>query len=201
MIKVITTRDKIKDVARGWYENFRQEIHGTSSSPAKDIKDIYVKLLALDLEMCPEEEITSIMGNDKWTKLICDNCEKEVDDVVEIDDDPDEEYKAPTFCFDCIKEAYGEVVEKENRGDAYYLRARALAAQRDAEREANKRKPVRAAPSENKDKPPLLVIDPEGHITLGIDVPYDPTMSALAFYFKSRLFSHHILFAQLTIKL
>ncbi len=99
-MKIITTRDLIKNVATRWYNQyFGAEFRGSR-------KDVFDRLNNLDTDTCSARDVDNIIGNDDWTELKCENCNKIFGAVIEIDTDNTGEDGAAKFCFNCIKEAY-----------------------------------------------------------------------------------------------
>lgn len=95
-MKVITLRDRIRRVPERWknqYEPFEQH------SPDK--LEIYNKLLLLDLDTCFTSDIKNIIGNNSWTRLDCDECQREVDWLVRLGEAPDYESRTACICKDC----------------------------------------------------------------------------------------------------
>ena len=74
-MKRITTRDEIKTVAERWKNSYKCEDQWYGP---KDSEEKYKKLLALNVETAIPDDINDIIGNYAWTRLICNECEKEV---------------------------------------------------------------------------------------------------------------------------
>lgn len=98
-MKKITRRDVIRRVVDSW-EN--QYCHCKEGDWKLTVLD---KLAELDLETVDRTVIDEIIGNDSWTKLSCNQCEKDVEELVHLGDEPD--YDSITFyiCKDCLQMA------------------------------------------------------------------------------------------------
>ena len=97
-IRIITKRDRIKDVSRRW---------DLADYPGEDKKQIGDALRRLDLDTVSEDIVTAIIGNDSWTSQRCYSCRKPHDRIVV--------FKANSsfgivggpvlICEDCVREA------------------------------------------------------------------------------------------------
>lgn len=65
--------------------------------------DILSQLQALDV--MTESDAKRIIGNDSWTSLRCNECEQEVNAVVQLGEEPDYESRTACICFDCLEKA------------------------------------------------------------------------------------------------
>lgn len=99
-MKLITKRDVIKQVAERW-----QNQYTPFSSHSYDKYNTYKKLLALDLDTATEDDVEKIIGNRSWTRLSCEQCDKEVDTLVQVGQEPDYESRTASLCLDCIRAA------------------------------------------------------------------------------------------------
>jgi hypothetical protein len=92
----ITKRDKILSVADRWREQY-----------PKEKEDVYKKLKSLNLETASEKEVSDIIGNDSWTNIMCDECEKDVGAVYHL-----ECYEQNIrICLWCLKRAVADYKE------------------------------------------------------------------------------------------
>lgn len=78
-MELVTERSRIKTVAERWDAmygpNFRTFGDGISS------KTISEKLHALNLPKVSANTVNKIIGDDSWTRLVCDECRKPVTKV------------------------------------------------------------------------------------------------------------------------
>lgn len=105
-MKIVYTRSKIREVADRWKKQyFRTNKQGNSywemiaqyvfdekgkrSVEASSSLIIYEQLLLLDPETATKSDVERIIGNNSWTQIRCDICEKNVT-------------KAVIFCKDCV---------------------------------------------------------------------------------------------------
>ncbi len=112
-MRIITKREKIKTVACRWYKAYSHMI----DSPYDSAKKMVFNFLSmLDLNIATEEQITSIIGNDSWTRLKCDECNKPVDAIIEVGEPMDIESSTARICFNCLRKAY-DLTLKEGQND------------------------------------------------------------------------------------
>lgn len=93
-MKLITERDKIIGVSKAWDATYASGSYGDDKLVIGD------RLRALKLKSATAADIKDIIGNDTWTSLKCDECEKNVTVVVQVGDESD--YESPTVCL-CVK--------------------------------------------------------------------------------------------------
>lgn len=98
-----TTRDMIRGVAERWRVQYG--ISGTwTRTISGDSEKVYKRLLALP-DTATAKDVEAIIGNDSWTRLTCDQCDREVDAVVELGQRPDYASHAADICLDCLRTA------------------------------------------------------------------------------------------------
>ena len=74
-MELITERSRIKTVAERWDAQYGPEFRPTLSGSSKTISE---KLHALNLSKVSAATVNKIIGNDLWTRLVCDECLKTV---------------------------------------------------------------------------------------------------------------------------
>lgn len=95
-MKIITRDDRAKLAPMEWYRQY--QMHATPEQKRKT--DI---LLAL---VNPKySEIDSIIGNDSWTILRCNECERTSDWVIQLGQEPDYESSTARICAECFDKA------------------------------------------------------------------------------------------------
>lgn len=77
-MELITERSRIKGVADAWDAQHGPEFRPTLSGSSKTISE---KLHALNLSKVSANTVNKIIGNDTWTRLVCDECRKPVTKV------------------------------------------------------------------------------------------------------------------------
>lgn len=103
-MRLITIRDQIRAVPTRWRRQYQYY------PPESDKAEIGRKLDALDLETVSVAEIDRIIGNDSWTELKCDECEKKVDVLVRLgNDEPDYDAHLFDICAGCLRTALSKV--------------------------------------------------------------------------------------------
>lgn len=98
-MKHISKRDIIKAVATQW----REQCKNHSTNEHKII--VGVKLAALNTDTCTAEDVNAIMGNTSWTELKCDECKQDVDDVIQLGDEPGYDSATVCVCYECLTKA------------------------------------------------------------------------------------------------
>ena len=113
-IKVVTKRDVILSVAQRWNNQYRsKQWDGT------DKRAIGQAIRALDLLTATEDDVASIIGNRSWTRLQCDQCEREVERVVQIAGT--NEYGPDNLCETCLRQAVALLEEADRvKDNGYY---------------------------------------------------------------------------------
>lgn len=109
MMKIVSQRDLIRDVAARWEQAYRAAISGRQPNAAtireKTKQQIYDELRALDGEIATAEDVAAIIGNDSWCALTCSECDAVVKAIVRVEDEPSWD-RAPTdLCFECVHKA------------------------------------------------------------------------------------------------
>ena len=77
-MELITERSRIKTVAERWDACYGPEFRPTISGSPKTISE---KLHALNLSKVSANTVNKIIGNDTWTRIVCDECLKPVTKV------------------------------------------------------------------------------------------------------------------------
>lgn len=52
------------------------------------------------------DDVNRIVGNTCWTQVHCDECDKDVDEAVQVGEEPDYESATLTLCWDCVRKAW-----------------------------------------------------------------------------------------------
>ncbi len=100
-MKHLTSRDKIKDMVPEFLRN--AERFDTFSG--FDWKGNAKKVKALDTDTCTIEEATAAFGNSSWTMLQCNECDREVEEAVQIGQEPDYDSATAVVCKECLVNA------------------------------------------------------------------------------------------------
>lgn len=74
-MELITERSRIKGVADAWDAQYAPEFRPTASGSSKEKSE---KLHALNLSKVSTATVNKIIGNNSWTRLVCDECLKPV---------------------------------------------------------------------------------------------------------------------------
>jgi hypothetical protein len=97
----VTQRDTILGIVKRWEDQYSSYL----GDGVNDKNKILAKLKALDLETATPEQIATIIGNDSWTRLSCDECGKEVTTVIVLGEEPDYESSTASLCHECLATA------------------------------------------------------------------------------------------------
>lgn len=100
-MKLITRQSRARETAERWKKQYSsKQQDGQRAWTSQRHADVHAQLLtATTPEQCLE-----IIGND-WCRCDCDECDKEVNEVVELGDPPDYESNTVHLCFECAKKA------------------------------------------------------------------------------------------------
>lgn len=99
-MKLITKQIKIDEAVKCWDYCYK---NGT--------KDSYGRIEAEkihNLSNPTATEINEIIGNNSWTELICNECNEDVDNIMELGEELDEDTRTVWICKDCLMQALSE---------------------------------------------------------------------------------------------
>ena len=119
-MRIITRRDLIKNIAKQWKQAFYHN-DGDKWRYASTVQAelVYDKLQELDLKACSREEVDGVTGKEYWTEIICDECKKDVDVVIQVGENEDHDSRTANVCPECFGRAMSmmrkEQVKKLNR--------------------------------------------------------------------------------------
>jgi len=99
-MKLITWRGKIRNVAKSWAAQYRNTTDASK-------KEVLAQLKILDTEKATIEDVAQIIGNDSWTRLICDECGEAVQAVVMVGQEPDYDSATVYLCKSCALKVQG----------------------------------------------------------------------------------------------
>lgn len=97
-MKLITQRSLIKNIVKSWASAYPEK-----EWPYK--QDTLYNLKKLDLNKATGKDIANIIGNDSWTIMRCNECNKDVKHVVQLGQEPDYESATAQICFSCLNKA------------------------------------------------------------------------------------------------
>lgn len=96
---VITVRQLILNVADRWKKTYWPSWNGLS-------EDKWHQLCRLNKETCSAGEVCGIIGNESWTELRCDQCDKSKEALVVVGQEMDYESRTASLCLSCLEEAH-----------------------------------------------------------------------------------------------
>lgn len=91
---LITQRGKIKDVVKNWERQYPPK----TTEPDK--AEIGQKLRKLNLDKAMIHDVEKIIGNYSWTRLRCDECNREDDELLSV-----VQVGTVNMCKECAKRA------------------------------------------------------------------------------------------------
>jgi hypothetical protein len=91
-VRLVNNKSKVKYAVSNWARQYSDASYGA------DKQEITKALKALNQPTA--SDIESIIGNESWTKLSCDECSSYVENAVHFG-----EYESHTICYDCVKAA------------------------------------------------------------------------------------------------
>ena len=76
LIQTITVRDMIRDLPTKWYNNYAPFFNDSYylGEFRLNKKEIYERLLKMNLETVSVKDINDLIGNDSWTNITCTTC-------------------------------------------------------------------------------------------------------------------------------
>ncbi len=83
-MKRITERDLIRTVAEAWDAQHSINIKGVDSHATEEQLAISKRLHAMNLNKVKASTVNKVIGNDLWTRVRCEECEKDVEQVVAL---------------------------------------------------------------------------------------------------------------------
>jgi hypothetical protein len=101
-MEAITTRTLIRSVAARWRGQY-----GDPTALGHDDRKMAAAaaLDALDPETATAAEVASIIGNDSWTSIRCDECGRRVDAAVRVGEEPARDSSTAIVCRECLARA------------------------------------------------------------------------------------------------
>ncbi len=103
-MRIITKRERIKGVLESWKKQYPL---------GKGRDEITNELSKLNLNKVSAKKINDIIGNNSWTRLRCDECEKDKEIIIMFLEKWEEDYESNScsLCFDCLKKGLKELKE------------------------------------------------------------------------------------------
>lgn len=95
-----TKQAKIKSAKDRFFKQYKSDRYESSYITA-----IKAKLRKLDPDTATELDIVKAMGSNSWTRIVCDECNEEVDAIVTLGEEPDYESATADICKNCLIKA------------------------------------------------------------------------------------------------
>jgi hypothetical protein len=100
-MKKITRKSRSKEAATNWYKQYRKYNDFENTDKGR----IYTELVNLGKNPNPDD-VDRIIGNSSWTNCRCSECNKYVEEVIQVGEEPDYESHTAYLCLECIEKAY-----------------------------------------------------------------------------------------------
>ena len=107
-MELTTERDLIKGVAKRWFRQYKGSLDDTRSifsTLSETKRETLTKLQALETDTATIEDVAAIVGNNSWTRLVCDGCAKEVAALLTVGQRRDYDSNTADLCESCVKAA------------------------------------------------------------------------------------------------
>jgi hypothetical protein len=102
-MEIITKQSIIANVAEAFKDQYYSK--GWSTRCAFRSEYTYEQIYHKLLEAKTEEDVSSAIGNDSWTRNKCHECGLDCDTVIVLGEEPDYESNTAQICPSCIKKA------------------------------------------------------------------------------------------------
>jgi len=96
-MNVITRESRAAEAASMWKDQCHIRITAGDKS-RHDIYDLLKKATSAD-------EVDEIVGNKSWTRVTCNECDRDVNVAVQLGEEPDYESNTATICLECLQDA------------------------------------------------------------------------------------------------
>ena len=101
-MEVVTKAGKIASTADRWMAQYFSDNSWRQAIGGKTPRQEQYELLK---EAHTEDRIAEIIGNSKWTEIVCHECEKDVELVVLLGEEWDYESNTAQICLECLERA------------------------------------------------------------------------------------------------
>jgi len=103
-MRVITKKSLIATVAQRFREANQRRDDWLATDPGGDSAAIYAKLTALS-DKAGEAEVVAIVGDDRWTLNLCDECGEDSAITVILGEEIHHPTDMTAICLNCLKQA------------------------------------------------------------------------------------------------
>ena len=114
-MRIITKRDKIRDVAEHWKRQYYDSNGWHVFYDGTRSRAVYDRLLALP-DTATGRDVAAIIGNSTWTRLTCDECGHEVNALVVFGEKPVGQTAFIRLCPDCLRYAVAALDRRYDKG-------------------------------------------------------------------------------------
>lgn len=102
---VIHKRDLIRSVRNRWRKQYQQSIADRTSPYHVSRAGIDDALYKLDVETCSEADVDKAIGVSGWVANECNFCDRNMDVLIRLGEEPDYEARYVEICSDCLSKA------------------------------------------------------------------------------------------------
>lgn len=106
-IRVVTRREIIRLVPANFTKTYADYKTDTRLWNGRTHGQMLADLNALDVETATHAEVSAIMGNESWSRLLCDECGTDCEVIVRLGDEPEWEARWVDICAACLDTARG----------------------------------------------------------------------------------------------
>lgn len=108
-MRLITRLSEAAKVENRWYQTYAKtestwESASVWTSDKRTKRQIHEILLSLG-NSPSADDVNAAIGNTSWTDCRCDECGKQVEQLVQLGQEPDYESATANICFPCLKKA------------------------------------------------------------------------------------------------
>jgi len=112
---LITRQSRAAEAAQRWKNSYYLSDGRWSELRSGNSKVVYANLVSLGNNPSPDS-VDSAIGNASWTRVHCDECNQDVDAVVQLGEAPDFESHTACVCPQCLAKAIN-LVSKVSDGE------------------------------------------------------------------------------------
>ena len=112
-MELITTQMNALAAPRRFAEHYSQSYYKERGL----FREEALALLALEPSEITPERIASIIGNDSWTQINCDECDQPTDAAVIVGAGPNWDRNPSTVCLDCVRKSAALAEATMTRGN------------------------------------------------------------------------------------
>ena len=102
---VIRKRDLIRGVRNRWRKQYQRQIADRTDPLHNNSARVDDALFRLDVEACSESDVDAAIGVAGWVANRCDFCDRDMDALIQLGQEPDYEARYVDICSACLSKA------------------------------------------------------------------------------------------------